>query len=349
MKAELDMVSGVVQRNCNISDARHARQYTLCAYLLKMREFFRWERGYALTDILPKDDLGSWVDERERLWETLEAEGFRQIDLDGQSFDPFESAAINAYLVPQGLVYSGGFGRYCQPHFFLGSLLESYRRDGVSILVSADEYARDLVAPPAMLQGDVVYVRREAVRRMLWEKVEEWRWRQQDNAMGRALTAYGLDADPGRGFERMTACQVEIMVLHELGEAAAGRLWGEAAWTGMLGDLARSPAEIRIRALRDLLADCLSTLPGLLHNDEPGALHLYFANFSGMRRELFPDLWLAYQHWLATQDSGPIARAAAAGGRHWAELGAAVLRLHREADGEPCGQPIQDLIEGRKL
>ena len=31
-----------VQRNCHIADARHAREMTLCTYLLEMREFFRW-------------------------------------------------------------------------------------------------------------------------------------------------------------------------------------------------------------------------------------------------------------------------------------------------------------------
>ena len=30
-----------VQRNCHIADARHAGDYTLCVYLLKMREFYR--------------------------------------------------------------------------------------------------------------------------------------------------------------------------------------------------------------------------------------------------------------------------------------------------------------------
>ncbi len=349
MKAELNIVSGVVQRNCDISDARHARQYTLCAYLLKMREYYRWQRGYALTDTLPKDDLGSWVDERERLWETLEAEGFRPIELDGQSFDPFESESINAHLVPQGLVYSGGFGRFCQPHFFLGSLLQRYRREGLSVLVSADEYARDLVAPPAMLQGDVVYVRRESVRRMLWEKVEEWRWRRQDNAMGRALAGYGMDGDGDAGLERMIDRQVDLMVLHELGEAMAGRLWGESAWGGMLGDLARTPAEIRIRALRDLLADCLSTLPGLLDIQEPAVLHLYFANFTGMRRDLFPSLWSAYQQWRATQDLGAISRTAEVGGAHWAEVGHGAVRLHMESGDESGGQSVLELVEARKL
>lgn len=34
-----------VQKNCDIADARHAGDYTLCVYLLKMREMYRWEQG----------------------------------------------------------------------------------------------------------------------------------------------------------------------------------------------------------------------------------------------------------------------------------------------------------------
>ena len=38
-----------VQRNCHIADARHAREMTLCNYLLEMREFYRWEHEVPLA------------------------------------------------------------------------------------------------------------------------------------------------------------------------------------------------------------------------------------------------------------------------------------------------------------
>ncbi len=37
-----------VQTNCDIADAHHAADMTLCVYLLQMREYFRWERRAAL-------------------------------------------------------------------------------------------------------------------------------------------------------------------------------------------------------------------------------------------------------------------------------------------------------------
>ncbi|HSP01523.1 MAG TPA: hypothetical protein VLN90_08695, partial [Thioalkalivibrio sp.] len=40
--AQLSDLRQSVQRNCDIADARHAGNDTLCTYLLKMREFYRW-------------------------------------------------------------------------------------------------------------------------------------------------------------------------------------------------------------------------------------------------------------------------------------------------------------------
>ena len=64
-----------VQTNCYINDARHAQDMTMCTYLLEMRQFFRWEHSLPYSERLPKDDLGSWLIEREALWERAEMIG----------------------------------------------------------------------------------------------------------------------------------------------------------------------------------------------------------------------------------------------------------------------------------
>ena len=76
MTANLQRLSATVQRNCHISDALHARDYTLCVYLLKMREYYRWEKGYSFKAALPSAAVGDWVTAREQLWEQLEASTF---------------------------------------------------------------------------------------------------------------------------------------------------------------------------------------------------------------------------------------------------------------------------------
>lgn len=283
-----------VTRNCLIADARHARSYTMCTYLLKMREYYRWEKGYGFDKNLPKEDLGNWLEAREKLWETVEEAPFSPLPIAGTEYDPFESDAINGILNPLGLVYSGGYGGYAEPHFFLGDLLKAEEREGYIVLLSGGEYARDLAAPPAMTQGHTIYVRRESLRRMLWERVEEWRWKPTPGPMQNALAHYGFDRDPVGALENMTDRETETTVLHELGECHAGELLG-GTWNDMLLSIATSKAELVARAVRDHLADNLSVLPTLLAQGNTPSLHFYFANFRGMRRELYPELMTAYR------------------------------------------------------
>jgi hypothetical protein len=77
------------------------------------------------------------------------------------------------------------------------------------------------------------------------------------------LLAYGFDLDPQAAIERMTEGEIETLILHEEGELAAGRLLG-GAWADKLAGLGGKRAEIFARAVKDNLADCLVTLPGLL-------------------------------------------------------------------------------------
>ena len=55
-----------VRTNCHITDAKHATDYTLCVYLLKMREYFRWEHDIPFNETLPHQDLTDWLTTREK-------------------------------------------------------------------------------------------------------------------------------------------------------------------------------------------------------------------------------------------------------------------------------------------
>lgn len=294
MAINIEELCLAVQRNCDISDAQYARNYTLCTYLLKMREYFRWEKGYAFHDTLPRDQLGLWLDAREALWLKLETDDFLPVLCSDAPHDPFNAKAINGELLARGLVYGGGYGLYGKPLFFLGRLLKHEQRQGHDILLSSVELARDLSAPPAMKQGNTIYVRRESVQRMLWEQIEEWNWKQPQNAMGRFMAAHDYDAQPVDALDRMTDDTVNIMILHELGEARAEALLGEE-WEQMLLALTGSPAERIVRALRDHLADTLVTLPELIEVQADIAIHAYFSHFDAVRKELYPALMTAYQ------------------------------------------------------
>jgi hypothetical protein len=322
-----------IQGNCHISDARYAGNYSMCVFLLKMREYYRWEHEIPLSAQLPRAELGEWLVEREKTWETLENDSFHSIPLGPQNADPFDSEAINRELLPKGYVYSAGYGLFSKPLFFLGQLVKREEHEGLQVLVSSCEYARDLVAPPAMTLNRTVFVRQDALRRYLWEKIEEWRWKQQEDApMARAVAAYGDGDDLERLLDRMTAEETEVAILHELGEVRAGELLGPA-WEEMLAAIPRSKGEFLARAVRDHLADCLSTLPALLDSGSEGALHFYFANFGGMRRAIFPEAIAAYRRWVEDGDMRALRELPIRGADRWHETAAGMLtEFHDRGD-----------------
>ena len=315
-----------VQANCDISDARHARDMTLCNYLLDMREFYRWECGKPFAETLARADVGQWIARREALWETLEDADFAPLPVMGRDIEPFAVAAVNAVLAPAGLVYGAGIGRFGKPQFFLGELGRDERRGEARILFARREYARDLSPAPAALLGDTIYLRHESLQRWLWGKVETWGVKRPDGAWQRTLAAYGFDADPRLAVERMAEAEAETLILHELGEFAAGRLLG-GQWQEMRAGFTGRRAEIVARAVRDNLADCLVTLPALVDRRAAASIHFWFANFDGMRRELFPLLAGAYAAWTAGDDGVALESAIAAGRRHWRDTGRRLVDL----------------------
>lgn len=335
-----------VQHNCHIADARHAGDYTLCVYLLKMREFYRWEAGVSFQQILASDTVGNWLTRREALWNELDEQDYAPLTLDGNVYDPFDNETINAHLNPQGLVYSAGYGRRCRPLFFLAELEQTIEQDGCTILVAGRELARDVEAPPAMNQGRQIFIRRESLRRLLWEKVEEWRWNGGDSPLERAIACYDVDNAPEAALDAMAANETAMILAHEIGEIKAGQILDDTAWQTLLFALPPSHADIMLRAVRDLLADCLHTLPELLARNQAASIHFYIGNLSAMRKQLAPELLAAYRHWHETGNNSRIAAYANWGKQHWATIGKAALTLFA-THGLEALKPIETLIAGK--
>lgn len=347
MSVDTERLRDTVQHNCHIADARHAADYTLCVYLLKMRELYRWEKGYPFGRPMPTDDVGEWLTSREALWERLESEPYRPLEIDGRRIEPFESETVNAHLLDHGLVYSGGLGRRAAAHFFLGDLEREERHGSFRILVVGREHARDLTAPPAMTQGRTIYLRRESLKRMIWEKLQEWRWHEYDNAMKTALSFYPFDEDLDRALEAMTAAEMPQVIRHEIGEIEAGRILGPD-WEEMVLAFAPSRVEILARAVRDHLADALVTLPALLEEDNTPSLHFYAANLTAMRRDLFPAFPSAYRRWCEDGDRAPLRALVDRAAAHWTETAREILRLWREG-GTEAAEAIEHYASGRRL
>ena len=321
-----DLLCDRVQHNCNIADAKYAANYTLCIYLMKMREYYRWEHGYSYDAVLPQAQVGEWVTAREDLWEELEDTEFSAILIDGKSFDPFDTHEINAALKDKGMVYSGGLGLRSAPHFFLGKLEALHAHEGYEIIVSAEECARDLGAPPAMTLGNTIFIRKESIRRMLWERIQEWQWHKHAGAMANATSFYPFDENIEQALDKMTEAELQAIILHEIGEIKATTILG-APWKDMLAAMAAPHVEIVLRAAKDLLADALSTLPDLIEQQRSASIHFYAANMTAMRKKICPSFMRIYHEWCDDGDMLKLKAWVQKSQCHWQNVLTEVLQL----------------------
>jgi len=347
MDAGLQDLIATVQRNCDISDAQFAGEYTMCTYLLKMREFYRWSQRIPYGAKMDSARIGAWVQEREAAWESVSSLEYSPLSWNGLRIDAFDSDSTNDLLVPRGFVYSAGYGRFAKPVFFIGELIRTEALQGYTVFVAGREHARELVAPPAVALGDKIFIRRDSLRRMLWEKIEEWGWRKRENAMARAIGYYGFDADLQKALDDMTENEMETVILHEIGEVVAGELIGDE-WSEMLLNVSRTTAEVAARAVRDLIADCLSALPAMLNGENRASIHFYFANMGPLQRKIFPSLHGAYQRWIEQDDDRPLKRTVRDGGRHWLSVAGHILDTYGRY-GEQSAPRIEALVSNSRF
>ncbi len=331
----------IVQHNCNIVDANHAGNFTLCTYLMKMREYCRWDKGYSYAELLSKDEVGEWVSQREQLWDQLDHEQYEPLEINGEMYDPFDTDAINASLLPQGLVYSGGVGARSVPHFFLAKLDATEKLDDYQIVISSEECARDLSSPPAMTLHDKIFIRKESIRRMLWEKMQEWQWHRAENAASRAFSYYDFNNDINGALDEMTEVESQAILLHERGEIETGRQLG-SQWREYLSGVTNARLDLILRAAKDYYADTVVMLPELINTGQSASLHFYAANLSPLRKELSPSFMMAYQNWCETSDLSDLQRWVGRGQEHWSSVCKQALHMFRQQAPE---NQIQLFIE----
>jgi len=277
-----------VQHNCAISDARFARDYSLCIYLLRMREFYRWKNGISLGAKIDTEALGAWVSDTEAHWDEIEETEYAPLIIDDISIEPFNTTAVNLQLKGTGLVYSAGIGRFGQPHFILARQLQHSVTDDIECIECGDELARDTITMPAMAQNRTIFIRQESITHLLWQMIDEWSIRKPPGPMARIIDRYSIKLNVDHLDNQIAPAARELSDLlrqHEFGEIAAGESLGEA-YTDMTQSFLGKRGEMQIRAVRDLLADTLRTWPFIVREQSSMHLDFWLAGLNGYREIL---------------------------------------------------------------
>jgi hypothetical protein len=308
-----------------------------------MREYFRWIHALDFEHNLDSERMSSWLREKEETWDQVVDKNFRPIHLEKDQFDAFDTCNINQLITNSKLFYHAGIGQKATPHFFIADLVDSYDHDSIRISITGNEYARDLTAPPAISTQSEIIVRQESLKRMCWERYQEWHWNQYDNPMGTALAFYPFEDSIAEALQQMVETEQETLIQHELGEMHITRQFGPE-WSSMMLGLLGSKAELMARAVRDHLADCLYTLPKLLEINNPASIHFYFANLTHIRKDLFPSALQAYQRWAQGYQTATLQKLTENAAQHWEKTIQSILAIQRQTTENP-GPKIIALIE----
>jgi Family of unknown function (DUF6866) N-terminal domain/Family of unknown function (DUF6866) C-terminal domain len=342
-----------VIHNCNISDAQHAGIFSICGLALRLRDLFKWNRGLAPWREGDSAEVLDWIDKREQKWEQLEEHTYADISINGRLYDPFDTAGINADLIPNGLFYGAGYAYGLKPTFFLCHIKAHYDIDGVTVYHLGRELARDLLTLPALSQDKSVVLREEAAMLFLWDQM------QYINKSGRSLLQFALDgfgADAGRP-ETIKAKLPEIFdvykgvyIHHEIGELR-GTGFDAEVWRQIIADFPHTPLELLVRAVKDLLADTGNhgTLTHIVKSRQPEALGLYAAFLDGLRRVLFPELRTAFADFTQDRDWTRIETAISTGHQNARDAAADIMEIYGNGKKKRSKKSIRQAIEERFL
>jgi hypothetical protein len=313
----LDRLIQQIQRNCDISDARHSGVFSICGLALRLRDLYKWERGLAPWEEGDPAAVLEWIGAREAYWETLADSELNALAVNGRTVDPFDSEAVNAALASHRLYYGAGYARGLKPTFFLAAVEADQEIEGCRVYRLGRELARDLQTLPALSQSGTILLRRPSAASLLWDQIAYIAPSGQ-KALDAALAACGIaDRRPSelrRRWDALVQVQERMHLHHELGEIREGDFQRER-WQAIIAAFPLTRIELLARHIKDLLADThpLGPLCHFGRTRDTAGIGLYLAFTDRLTRNLFTELAPAADAVLRIGDWTVLAQAVAAG------------------------------------
>lgn len=350
---DVEKVRCQILHNCDISDARHAGLYSTCALALRLRDLYKWEHRLNPWEERDSSEILDWIGAKEALWEKLIDAKYTDLTVQGKPCDPFDTAEINSALEPQGLFYGAGYAFSLKPTFFLAEIEHKELNNGYIVYVLGRELARDLLSLPALSQHNMILLRTESARLVLWDQMVYIK-KSGRPALQFALQQCGLKEQQPEAlrlnFPIILAAQKDNYIHHEIGEMREST-FHTPIWREIIASYPHSPVELLARALKDLLADTNEhgTLRYLTQNRKATGLGLYAAFLDGLQKELFPELRTAFNDFTQTGNWHMIEEATAAGYSHAKDDADQIIRIFQRAQKKNQLQWAKDEIERRLL
>jgi hypothetical protein len=310
----------------------------MCTLFLRLRSYYRWEKGLEPWEAPDSAALLEWIADKEAYWLTLEGKSYAPFVHGLKTYDPFQAQLVNRHLVAEKMVYGAGCGRSLKPIFFLAEKLVEKTVDGCRAIILGHETHRELAAPFAMLQEDLIYLRREPFRYYLWDQINDIR-PSGKGSLQYALQCYRMLGANGlvdrnaliEQFDTVVENEMPIFLYHEIGELKDST-FAEGSIKKIIAAFADSPIELLARAIKDILADTHPNgmMSHIIAERKKSSLGFYLTFLDGLRKVLFPEIQEAFLHFMDNRDWGIIERAAEDCRRRNMERAATLLEI--------CGQ-----------
>jgi hypothetical protein len=310
MAMQQDHILRDIQHNCNISDARDHGIYSMCTMVLKLRNLYKWECGVEPWQEAEPADLLGWIDGKEKYWQTIAEQPYREIKLNGSFYPPEDLQTINNAVGSMGLVYGCGYGRSMKAIFFVAEKLEELEISGCRVLILGKELAKEMASPFAMTQEGIIYIRRESLRYFLWDQIQELRSSCR-TSFRHALQLHGVLGENGQLDQKLLKQKIstivdeemDLFIYHEIGELLQKTL-DSATLQKIITTFPASVIELVCRSIKDILADTHphGLLVHLIRDKRATSFSFYVGFLDGLRKMLFPEIFEAFNTFLQNGD-----------------------------------------------
>ncbi len=305
-----DQIIRDIQYNCDISDARDHGIYSMCTMVLKLRNLYKWEHGIEPWQEAEPADLLDWIDSKEKYWQTMVEQPYRQLKLNGSLYPPEALLKINNSIKKMGLVYGCGYGRSMKAVFFVAENLEELHISGCRVFILGKELAKEMASPFAMTQEGIIYVRRESLRYFLWDQIQELRSSCR-TSFRHALLLHGVLDEKGQlaqhllkeKIDTIVDTELSLFIYHEIGEVLQKTL-DSATLQKIIITFPASVIELACRSIKDILADThpQGLVTHLIREKRETSLSFYVGFLDGLRKMLFPEIFEAFSTFLENSD-----------------------------------------------